>query len=315
MMLSDEFTGVIESAFTQTLTQHGSTLVVAVAILTLWLLGKLVTSAQRRLAQKPRSPETLSLGVSTELPQGIHVSGLTQTLLEELKKLVQKKDKLKLAVFFAVHQPTIQEVESLLESIEIKQDRHRDELAEFITGSENLKNTLRSENPDTLNHQDIELIREHNKNEQKLINKSFVSKFGNLLFMENFIIYNHLCRNDPAIFYIPRDNELRRMFETFVNSGIAAQGLAIPLAERLHILKLKEMQKIAYDMKINKVFHSVDEAIDTLARIPKTAVRLASRYPSSDLFLLRREDWDISAVTKEWSVYNAYAKLLCVTPD
>ncbi len=290
-MPNSDFTVMIEfleTTITELLTQHSAIFVVIASFIFLSFIGKRVSTYQQLLEKHVEMQATFF--PIDKLSQGLHIDGLTATQRQNLNKLIKKKDKFRLAMFFATHQPTVQEIESIS-----KNTQSRPELFNFLDGN------------------DIYLIQEHSKMNQKLIDEKFISKFGNLLFMENFIMYSHLCRTNPAVFHIPENNKLRYMFETFVKTGLANQGVSITLEDRLHILSLKELQAIANEISINKVFSTVHEAAATLATSPQTVVRLANKYASNDLFLLKQENWDVTAVKKEWSAYNAYAKLLCAS--
>jgi len=278
-------------------------------------LGKLLSNSQEGLALKPaNSAITHAITTLPEPPCGLHIDGLTTSHRLELKELIKKKDKLRLAIFFAANQPIFQEVESLLERIQGQQALEYNKLANIISDSKNTLNNNQPEKCSSLTQSDIHSILAHNKSNRKFINKDFILKFGNLFFMENFIMYNHLCRINPAIFHIPLNSELRRMFETFVKTGLAIQGYSVALEDRLHILNLKQLQAIANEININKTFSTVHEAAVTLAKAPMSVVRLASKYPSDELFLLKQENWDMDAVEQEWSAYSAYAKLVCAAP-
>ncbi|NOX43470.1 MAG: hypothetical protein GXP19_07030 [Gammaproteobacteria bacterium] len=320
-MLNSDFTEIInllKILIAELYPQHGPILEVVAVLIFLWLLGKLLPNTPEHMSSESVSP--IATDFSPELlpelpecPQGLNIDRLAASQQQELKKFIEKKDKLRLAIFFAVHQPTILEIKSLFESVRGQQPLEHDNIINFIADSKHILNDLQSEKLRLLTKNDIYSIQVHNKKNRKLIDKDFIVKFGNLLFMENFIMYNHLCRTNPAIFHIPRDSELRRMFETFVKTGLAIQGLSIPMEIRLHILDLKQLQTIANELKIIKTLNTVHEAALTLANDPLTVVRLASKYASNDLFLLKQENWDTHAVEQEWSAYNAYAKLLCAT--
>ena len=147
-----------------------------------------------------------------------------------------------------------------------------------------------------------------------IIDEAFVEKFGGLLFMENFIMYDHLCREQPAIFHIPEGSELKRLYDTFVLGGVASRGRDISLENRLHILTLEQLKSIAQEAKIRKSLTSKEEAVEVLKDIPSAAVLLATIYPTNELYLLHSEERDVKAVEQEWAVLNIYSKLLFTEP-
>jgi len=289
-MLDDIFVAIIDvfnTTIAELFPQHNAIFVVIACFLFLSYIGKRTTLYQKILLKNYAKLQA-TFFPADKLPEGLHINGLTDSHRRNLNKYIKKKDTLRLAMFFATHQPSLYDVNSISKNAE-----DRPELF------------------NALNDSDIHSIQEYNKISRKLINKKFMSKFGNLLFMENFIMYNHLCRAKPAVFHIPVNSDLRYMFETFVKTGLASQGLSVSLEDRLHILNLKELQAIADAIKINQSFTNIQYAAATLAKSPLTVVRLAEKYASDDLFLLKQENWDLTAIKKEWSAYNAYAKLLC----
>jgi len=313
-----EIVELLQTMAVEFLAQHSAILEVIASIVILWSLGKLLGSRKQRLAANQTTPSTSATQEESDtfpLSQSLHVDGLSASLLQELNILIKRKDMLRLAIFFAIHQPSIREIEFLFKSIQGKQSAEHDHIMlNFLVATKNISIDLQSETLRKLTQNDITSILTHYQKKQKLIDKNFITKFGNLLFMENFFMYKHLCRTSPAIFNIPDSSELRRMFESFVKTGLAVQGLSITLENRLHLLDLKKLQAMANDLNLNIIFNTVNEATTTLANDPMTVGYLADKYPDNDLFLLKQENWDCHAVEQEWSAYNAYAKLLCTAP-
>lgn len=299
--------GIFQSAWVNS----GALVIVASAYILLWSIGKLLSfrsvGGAYQLATERKE-------YSTNLLRGLHVTGLSHPLLNEFNVLADKKDTLKLAMYLAIYQPSIQEVDEFVQNAdELTNNSKLDaakgggiwELAHFESNSNRFR---------ILDQDDLQSICHHQKKIHKLINKEFIRKFGNLLFMENFIMYSHLCRNSTSVFNIPHDNKLRRMFDTFVATGLATHGRFIPIVNRLEFLDLSEMQNLSDELDLGTTFESREEAVSKLADISKVSVRLARKVPIDNMYFLKKEHWDIKSIEEEWSAYNACAKLLCAPP-
>lgn len=299
-------------------------ILVLVTIIFLWVLGKALKQAESRLSrvQTIQSRMRALKKTSLELTQGLHVGGLNKFQLEDLKKFLRKNDELELSLFLALFRPVFFEFEDLIANLRQQfaflLGTSPDEASEFdkISAAKSLQ---LPDHPEakrfrSLSAQELRLLVEREATVDGVINEAFIDKFGGLLFMENFIMYDHLCREEPAIFHIPESSELRHLYETFVSKGVGLKGRDIPLEHRLHILKLGQLQDIAREAKLDQQFETKEEAVEALKNIPSAAVLLATIYPTTELYLLLPEPRDVKAVEQEWSVLNIYAKLLFTLP-
>ena len=283
-------------------TSLGPYLVLFGALVLLWLFGKLLqkfvvnNTASKIIATKSTQqflkPHKNNHSV-TYLQQGFHIIGLSPDNLEELRVLMNKNDKLELALFFARYQPSIKEINDAIDSIQNELSDMWDQIISAEIKSEKLAGYLRSKNHKSknlncLSENDFRNIIKHEQKENKIIDQDFIARFGDFLFMENFIMYEHLCQSDTAVYHIPRGNELRRMFDMFVSSGIATSGLSIPLKERLKILAILKYQSIRLttsfwpylkmkipntNLKLNitvKIFLGLIKKAGTLRRLKKS---------------------------------------------
>ena len=80
---------------------------VGFSMLSLWLLGKGLARASKRISnvQSLRRRAQILKKTSIEIVPGLHVGGLDETLSKELLALIHRKDELKTAIFLAVHRP------------------------------------------------------------------------------------------------------------------------------------------------------------------------------------------------------------------
>ncbi|WP_455211083.1 hypothetical protein [Kaarinaea lacus] len=294
---------------------------VGLSIVSLWLIGKGLARASKRISnvQSLRRRAQILKKSSIEIVPGLHVGGLDERLTNELSALITRKDELKTAIFLAIHRPIFYEIEDFIdkmrEQFTFLVGVNADEASEFDKIS--AANSLQiPQHPQTfrftkLNRSELRMLYEYDPDTPQVIDQELIEKFGGLLFLENFIMYDHLCLEIPAIFHIPKDNELRRLFETFTKTGLALHGKDIPLQDRLHVLNLEQLQDLAKEVKIEREFQNKADAAAALAEIPSSSVLLSTIYPASELFLLNDESRDVKKVEREWGVLSLYAKLLC----
>ena len=306
---------------------YGPYIILLSSIILLWIFGKLLSwidiSTVQSIEFEPvvdpvPVEETEKKRPATYFQQGFHILGLTASTLEELRVLINKNDSLELALFFARYQPSIKEIDEAIDSIHEQLDLMWDRMVSTEVKSSKLAGYLRSKNHKSknlncLNENDFRILIEHDQKDEKIINKDLIAKFGDFLFMENLIMYDHLCQSDKPIFHIPPSNELRHMFDIFVVNGVATTGTTIPLRERLNVLPLEELQKLVEKIKRNKTFNTTDDAITFLMKNQEdTVFNLEILYPSDEIFHLNKETLDIKAIEEEWTTYNVYAKLLAI---
>jgi len=298
-------------------------LLVVLSLVILWLIGKGLAGAAKRISnvQSLKRRAQILKKSSVEIMPGLHVGGLDEKTTKELLILTSKKDELKIAIFLAIHRPIFYEIEDLIDrlreqftflvGVNIEEASEFDKIS--ATNSLQIPQHPQAFRFSKVNRSEMRLLYEFNPDTVPLIDKAFIEKFGGLLFMENFIMYDHLCLQQPAIFHIPKGNELRRLFDTFVKTGLAQQGKDIPLEDRLHILNLDQLQDFAREVKLDKELKSKKEAAAALSAVPSTSVLLATLYPTTELFLLKNEERDVRRIEKEWGVLNIYARLLCAS--
>lgn len=297
-------------------------ILIGITMFALWFSGKLLARSAQRITnvQSLKRRAQILKKTSLEFMPGLNVGGLDVHLLAELQQLVAKKDEIMVALFLAVHRPLFFEIEDLIEKLKEQfvflLGGSIDDTSEFdkISAANSLQipNHPQAYRFKQLNKTELRMLYEADHNKAYVIDKELIDTFGGVLFMENFIMYDHLCREQPAIFHIPEDNELRRLFNTFVRNGIAVQGKEIPLQDRLHVLDLAQLQQMAKEVKLDKEFNSKSEAVNALSHVPSASVVLATIHPTNELFLLTKKLDDVKTIEKEWLVLNAYAKLICV---
>lgn len=298
---------------------------VGLSIVSLWLMGKGFARAAKRITNKQslRRRAQILKKTSIEILPGLHVGGLDEKFSEELLALINKKNELKTAIFLAIHRPIFYELEDLIDKL---RDQYAflvgvnaDEASEFdkISAANSLQipHHPQAFRFHKLNRSELRMLYEYDCDMPPVIDKGLIEKFGGLLFLENFIMYDHLCLEVPAVFHIPKDNELRRLFETFTKTGLALQGNDISLQDRLHVLNLEQLQAMAKEVNLERECQSKADAAEALAELPDTAALLTSKYPLEELYLLVDEPRDVQKVEREWAVLSLYAKLLCSEPD
>lgn len=294
---------------------------VGFSILSLWLTGRLLSRASNRISnvQSLRRRAQILKKTSIEISPGFHVGGLDDSLVKELVGLINKKDELKVTIFLAIHRPIFYEIEDFIDKLREQftflLGVNVEEASEFdkISAANSLQipNHPEAYRAKQLNRTELRLLYEFDPDTPHVIDKELIEKFGGLLFLENFIMYDHLCLEDPAIFHIPKDNELRRLFEVFVRTGLALQGKDIPLEARLCIMNLEQLQDLAREVKLPTEYKTKADAVKALSDVPSSSVLLATIYPAAELFLLQDIERDVKKIEKEWAVLSLYAKMLC----
>lgn len=297
---------------------------VLITMIILWFMGLVLARASSRLSKVQTIHNRIRAlkNSSQELFPGLHVGGLDKHQLEDLKKFLRKRDELEMSLYLALYRPVFFEFEDLIGNL-------RDQFA-FLLGTtseqasefDKISAASSLQLPDhpeahrfkILSSQELRLIVEREMSLHGTIDEAFVDRFGGLLFMENFIMYDHLCREQPAIFHIPEGSELKRLFDSFVTSGVASRGRDIGLEQRLHILSLEQLRTIAKEAKLSKVAVTKEDAVNALKDVPSAAVLLATVYPTNELYLLHNIERDVKSVEQEWAVLNIYAKLLFTEP-
>jgi len=321
-MIAQLFQDFIEfspEAFTSTV---GPYLILFCSMIMLWAFERILakTDINELTAKTTTKRSFLSSNKkknSTYLQQGFHITGLSSNHLEELRVLINKNDTLELAVFFARYQPSIKEIDEAIESIQSQLSEMWDQLVSTEVKSDKLAGYLRSKNHKSknlncLNESDFRSLIEHEQKTDKIIDKNFINRFGDYLFMENFIMYEHLSQSGAAVFHIPPGNDLRHMFDIFVASGVASNGLSITLQERLKILNLNELQSFAAELNIELSIDSFKEITVALLKHEDTEYQFEIKYHRTDIFRLNKEEWNSKAIEEEWDTYNVYAKLLSI---
>ena len=166
-----EFTDIlaaIENVIENSWVDNSALVIVAAAYMLLWLLGKLFS--YRSFGAAYQVP-TERKEYSTDLLRGLHVTGLSHPLINEFNVLANKKDTLKLAMYLAMYQPSIHEVNEFVQSAEeLTSDSNIGtvnveefwELAHFESNSNRLR---------ILNQDDLRSLCRHHKKNHKFIKK------------------------------------------------------------------------------------------------------------------------------------------------
>lgn len=284
---------------------HGGLLVITLGFILISLLGTLARVLQSMQPQaiafsehEPRSPAA----------QPFNVSALPTSELKNLRRLLEREDSLQLAIFFASYRCSMDDVARIFESL-------RNPINPFLNlvdqlPEDSINSLYMSEPYRQLADKQKTAIEKLETAGSKVINKDFIKKFGGIVFMENFIMYQHLSHTDSAYFHIPVGNELRRMFETFAQHGLATTGKDIPVIDRIRGIDWSRLQMLAGKLGMNRFLHDRDDAIEQLSQKPMIQDILDRDFPATDDFLLLKKSWDSAQVENEWQAYNAFAEIL-----
>jgi len=289
-------------------------LYVILSLILLWGTGKFVV-----FGQKFQLPTDLNKRKQYKLCKGLHVVDLNQTDINKLRDLIDKKDLNSLAQIIAMKQIMIVEISEYVSILnkqftnllgipfaEATEAQKMTAINKIQLPKHNLRDSLLQ-----LDEIELRTLIEFDNNGQKIIDAKLIDQFGGSLFMEYFIIYSHLSLEKSAIFHIPPNNKLRLLFKTLVATDIAQQGDQIKLKDRLRLFHLAQLNQIAVNIKLNKLFQTKEEAISALAHKSKAENYFTKHYKLTDVFKLTPATIDQKAVEREWQVYNTYAKILC----
>jgi len=289
-------------------------LYVVVSLFLLWGTGKFVV-----FGQKYQLPTDLHKRKQYLLCKGLHVVDLNQSDINRLRELIDKKDLNSLAQFIASKRITIVEISEYLSILNTQFTNLLDVPYAQTTEAQKITAINKMQLPKhrlrdallELEETELRALIEFDKTERKIIDANLISQFGGSLFMEYFIIYSHLSLEESAIFHIPPDNKLRLLFKTLVTTDIAQQGADIKLKDRLKLFHLAQLNQIAVNIKLNKLFQTKEEAISALSHKSKAENYFSKHYELADVFKLTPTTFDQKTVEREWLVYNTYAKILC----
>ena len=290
-------------------------MLVIVTVVTLWIFGKFLARASVKIDATNPKKQIRGIKIGNQL----HVVGLNDVSLELLKDILISKDIKRLSFFVSFYKPTFVELE---ESVTTLRTRFNSFLGKPIKESSEIEKiaaanrVLISDQPKrynfgALNRAELRQLYQFESKNQRQINYDFITKFGgNDDFMDQFRLFNELKRGAQFAQYIPKESKHRSTLESLVKSGLVLQGRKIELQDRLSVLTISQLKDIAQELKISVDFKSKDEALETIAKLPGSSVRLAMIHDMDDIFLVLPETFNVKEIEDEWSVFSTYAKLI-----
>jgi len=290
-------------------------LLIALVLTGFWVIGKIVSRSHRDV-EEVIAEETRG----TKICDNFHIANLEHSEIEILVQYLRNNQEEEVGAFIARYRPVFVELDDYLDTLYEQYLRKLTKGYEFST--EHDKSAVISflnldKSPDSLRFNTITqpMLRnlvEHRKNGKRFLTREFIEKFGGQDFMKNFVVYMKYCKELPVTMRISKNHEDRKVLEKLVASGMALQGRKIHLRDRLNVLQLSQLIEMSKELKIDKSYANVEDAANTLAEIPGSAVLLAMIYSVDEIFLVKAEDdIDPNSILKEWSVMQAYSTLLC----
>ena len=289
-------------------------LIVIATYTLLWTLGKLLSRASRHSEEQRTSKVR-----GTQVFPHMHVVGLNENGVEELKSLIESKDIDSLSTFIALKKPGFVELDNYIDTLRQRFMLILNKPVQAATDIERITAVSTIDTANTPNGYDFSQISkselrtliEHDPKSRRVINHEFMNRFGDARFMETFSVYKQLSSEFPVTLLLAEDEQNRRELEVMVKTGIAMQGRKIPLQDRLSVLKYTQLRNMAKELKLDKDFKRRSDATAALAEIPGAAILLAMQVNIDDIFMIKPEPIDIEAVENEWAVISSYAKLIC----
>ncbi|WP_455210939.1 hypothetical protein [Kaarinaea lacus] len=286
---------------------------VLIFLVVLWFVGSQLNKANSRSNNRR---QTHSRG--TEITPYLHVLGLKEYQCNELKAIIEHNDEPALNKFIAYYQPGVEELDRYIDEL---RQRFVNSLGKPLDKASDIEKIaaanrlLINDQPEpydftVLSKSEVRALLEFGANQRRAVNEEFVQRFGDAQFLENFSAYKQLLRNHNRTLYIPKKDSNRPLLDMLANHGVVLKGRKIDLKDRLRILPLKQLNDMARELKMRKIFQSHDHAVQTLAMAPGSAILLAMVYSIDDLFYLDPNAVDVEAIERELSVWAAYTKLM-----
>lgn len=289
----------------------------------LWFVGAQLRKIHSHDSnQRPRKP------IGTEITPYLHVTGLEEYQCNELKAIVTHNEELALKKFITYYRPGIVELDMY---IDVLRKQFLDNLVKPLSKASDIEKIaaanrlLLNNQPEpydfsVLSKSEIRLLVEFGKDKGLAVNEEFVQKFGDAQFLENYTAYKQLLRGADRTLYIPKQDSNRALLDMLAEQGVVSKGRKIELKDRLRILPLKQLNDMARELKIRKTFQSHDYAVESLAKVPGSAILLAMTYSIDDLYYLDPNAVDLNAIERELGLWSCYTKLIAwplkqTTPD
>ena len=287
---------------------------VGFAFALLWGFGRYLKASEPKVAVQ-REIKTRG----TKIYPHMHIVGLNDHGIAELKVLIESKDLSHLPIFIALKKPSFIELDAYL-------DAQRDEFnkildkplakateIERITAASVIDISKAPDGYDfgLLTKAEHRALLEYDSKKRRFINHEFITRFGETRFMENFNVFRELSVNAPETILVPEDDPKRKHLEGLVKTGVILRGRKIPLRDRLSVLKYTQLRNMAKELKLEKEFKRRGDATKALADVPGSAIQLAMLVNIDDIFMIKPEPVDIEAVENEWTIISSYAKLAC----
>lgn len=294
---------------------HIPLIIVIVAVVILWAVGKYVSKASEGLvaaaaaADKPQGKL---------LASGLHIKEMSNVLIKELQDCITRQDEKELIYFLARYRPEFIELDEYLSTLRAQYFSLLGKPSNLASEAEKINaiNELPLDGaPQTIEihsvgKTNLRYLIEKNLKSNTRIDMNFMERFGGLNFMGNFQIYTQLTSQQPVTLHADADHQYRKTLETLVQTGIALQGRKIPLQERLQVLSFSQLKDMAKELKVSEQYPNKAEAAQALAQMPGSAVHLSMIYESDDIFHLKAEPTDAKTIEDEYVFLKAYAQLL-----
>lgn len=286
-----------------------------VVLLTLvqYLLSRSTDKKSRSTTDKGKQSQRTTEAI---LLPGLSITGLDERGLTRFCEIIDAGNADEISIFLAFHDCTVPEVDHFLGQTRINITANRPKGSgkiNHITLKTIFDNSMLPPSPagirfSELSEEERLTILSFEPNDTRRITRDFMARFGGHMFHKNFEeYYKH---QKPATLFIPPDDTKRPIFEKLVESGIAEKGRDIPLAHRLALLTLKQLQQMAKDLNLKQALTKKDTAIEALSKIAGARVLFSMQYVADDIFHLKPTNEDDEKIKQEWEYLNAYAKLL-----
>ena len=283
----------------------------------LWLIGWQLNKLKSHPNVRDNNP------VGLEVSPYIHVLGLNESQCNELKAILEHADHATLTKFIAYYRPRFIELDQYISTLRKKYLETLAKPVDRATEIEKIAAVTRvaTDNPPQpfdfglLTKSELRVLYEYNPENSPCLNKDLVQKLGDIDFIENFKAYKQLVTSETGTttVFVAKNDSRRVVLELLANNGLIRRGRKIELKDRLRVLSLDQLNKMAKELKIAKIFQTHESAVQSLAQVPGSAILLAMIYSIDDLFFLDPTAMDIQSIQQELNLWSCYGKLIAAT--
>lgn len=246
----------------------------------------------------------------------VHLQGIGPMEIQAFKTFLKAQDRSSLIEFLLFNRPIVLEIENYVDQIGLKWFRNYS-LAVARGKLEPDTKPFLPEQPRNFNFSDLSVKDIHSLCEYIVhrhipFNPAVFSVLGgSKAFFDNYRVYKEFYTGFANTVCVPKTDYRRTQMDFLFKNRVVLKGRTIALKDRLRILSLPQLQKMAGELKLSQSIQTKEQALDILAKVPGAAILLAMIYEIDDLFFINPERIDVRAIDRMIAAFTVYAHLLC----